>query len=84
MYDSGVSFNMTTSHPQDVYHTVNLVTQCLCIPIVTAIIEIGFQVLHRETITRPSAKTLVKLPRPGSARLQIMPVLSDLYVWYGT
>jgi hypothetical protein len=28
----------------------------------TAIFEIGFHVLHRETISRPTAKTIVKLP----------------------
>lgn len=33
---------MTTSHPEDVYHTVNLVTQCLCIPIVTIFVALRF------------------------------------------
>ncbi|KAJ5460288.1 uncharacterized protein N7458_001840 [Penicillium daleae] len=33
---------MTTSHPQDVYHTVNLVTQCLCIPMVTIFVALRF------------------------------------------
>lgn len=32
-------------------------------------IEIGIHVLHRETISGPTAKMMVKLPRPNSARL---------------
>jgi hypothetical protein len=37
----------------------------------TAIFEIGFHVFHRETISSPTAKTMVKPPRLDSARLQI-------------
>ncbi|KAF4765366.1 hypothetical protein HAV15_003320 [Penicillium sp. str.  len=33
---------MSVSHPQDVLHTVNLVTQCLCIPIVTLFVGLRF------------------------------------------
>jgi len=37
----------------------------------TGIFEIGFHVLHRETISNPNAKAMVKLPSPDIARLQI-------------
>ncbi|KAJ5718807.1 hypothetical protein N7488_004453 [Penicillium malachiteum] len=34
----------------------------------TAIFDIGFHVLHRETISSPTTKTIMKPPRPNSAR----------------
>ncbi|KAJ5168355.1 uncharacterized protein N7482_003949 [Penicillium canariense] len=33
---------MTASKPHDLYHTVNLVTQCLCIPIVSIFVALRF------------------------------------------
>jgi hypothetical protein len=42
---------------------------------VIAMFEIGFHVLLRETISNPSATAMVKLPRPYSARLQIIPTV---------
>jgi hypothetical protein len=33
---------MSTSQPHDVYHTVNLVTQILCIPIVSIFVALRF------------------------------------------
>jgi hypothetical protein len=45
--------------------------------------EIGFHVLHREIISCPNAKIIVKLLRLDSARLQIILVLNSLDVWYG-
>lgn len=38
---------MTVSHPDDVYRTVNLVTQCLCIPICTAFVALRFYTRFR-------------------------------------
>ncbi|KAI2794928.1 hypothetical protein POX_a01529 [Penicillium oxalicum] len=38
---------MATSHPYDVYHTINLVTQCLCIPIVSIFVALRFYVRFR-------------------------------------
>lgn len=35
----------------------------------TARFEIGFRVLHRVTISNPSAKVMAKLPIPDSANL---------------
>jgi hypothetical protein len=36
----------------------------------TGLFEIGFHVLHRETISNPNAKAMVELPSPDVARLQ--------------
>lgn len=33
---------MTVENPTDVLHTINLVTQCLCIPIVTIFVILRF------------------------------------------
>jgi hypothetical protein len=33
---------MTVAHPHDVYNTINLVTQILCIPICTAFVALRF------------------------------------------
>lgn len=38
---------MTVEHPDDVYNTVNLVTQALCIPICTAFVALRFYTRSR-------------------------------------
>lgn len=38
---------MTVKNPTDVYHTVNLVTQWLCIPIVSAFVALRFYTRFR-------------------------------------
>jgi hypothetical protein len=38
---------MTVEHPDDVYNTVNLVTQALCIPICTAFVALRFYTRFR-------------------------------------
>lgn len=47
----------------------------------TAIFEISFHVLHRETISSPTAKMLEKPSRPDSARLHIILALNSLDVY---
>lgn len=38
---------MTVEHPHDVYNTINLVTQILCIPICTAFVALRFYARFR-------------------------------------
>ncbi|KAJ5089603.1 hypothetical protein N7532_008287 [Penicillium argentinense] len=38
---------MTVAHPDDVYHTLNLVVQCLCIPIVSGAVALRFYTRFR-------------------------------------
>lgn len=35
---------MTVSHPKDVLNTINFVTQCLCIPIITIFVLLRFSI----------------------------------------
>jgi hypothetical protein len=50
----------------------------------TAKFEIGFHILHRETLPNPNAKPMVKLPSLNLARLQIISVRQNGNVRYLT